>query len=136
GSTIVSGSVGQITPATLVYTANPASRVYGGANPAFSGTVTGFIAGENQASATTGALAFISPATPASNVGSYAINGSGLSAANYVFVQAASNATALTITQATLTYVANLTSRTYGTVNPAFGGAVTGFVNGDTQGSA
>uniref|UniRef100_UPI0025BC6965 two-partner secretion domain-containing protein n=1 Tax=Aquabacterium sp. TaxID=1872578 RepID=UPI0025BC6965 len=43
-----------INPATLTYTANAASRTYGASNPAFSGTVTGFVNGENQASATTG----------------------------------------------------------------------------------
>jgi MBG domain (YGX type) len=45
---------------------------------------------------------FTSTATSLSNVGSYAINGSGLTAnnGNYVFVQAAGNATALTITPA------------------------------------
>ena len=42
-----------------------------------------------------------SAATAASGVGSYAINGSGLSAANYVFAQGTGNATALTITPAT-----------------------------------
>jgi hypothetical protein len=63
-------------------------------------------------------------------VGSYAIDGSGLSAQNYVFVQAQTNADALTIDPATLTYVADAVSRTYGEDNPAFTGTVTGFVNG------
>jgi alpha-tubulin suppressor-like RCC1 family protein len=127
-----------ITAATLTYTANTASRSYGAANPAFSGTVTGFVGSDNQANATTGTLTFTSAATSGSSVGSYAINGSGLTAnnGNYIFVQAAGNATALTITAATLTYTANTASRTYGTANPAFSGTVTGFVNGDTQASA
>ena len=94
-----------IDPATLTYTANAAERLYGAANPAFTGSVGGFVNGESQASATTGTLAFSSPATPTSNVGLYAINGSGLTAnnGNYVFAQAAANATALTIDPATLT---------------------------------
>ena len=127
-----------ITAATLTYTANTASRTYGASNPAFSGTVTGFVNGDTQASATTGTLTFTSPATSTSNVGSYAINGSGLTAnnGNYTFVQAAGNATALTITAVTLTYTANTASRAYGSANPAFSGSVTGFVNGDTQASA
>src|SRR5262249_50208446 len=93
-----------ITPATLTYVANPASRVYGAANPAFTGTVTGFVNGENQSGATTGTLSFDSPATPASTPGSYPINGSGLTAnfGNYTFVQGAGNATALAINPATL----------------------------------
>jgi filamentous hemagglutinin family protein len=105
-----------IDPATLTYVANAAGRTYGSANPVFSGTLTGFFNGETQATATGGTLAFTSPATPTSKVGSYAINGSGLTAnnGNYNFVQAAGNATALTIDPATLT--AGLTgsvSKTY-----------------------
>jgi filamentous hemagglutinin family protein len=126
------GTALTIDPATLTYTANTASRTYGAANPAFGGTVTGFVNGDTLAADTTGTLVFTSPATAASNVGSYAINGSGLSAQNYVFVQAAGNSTALTINPATLTYIADTASRTYGAANPAFTGTVTGFVNGDT----
>ena len=81
---------------TLTYTANPVSRSYGAANPAFTGTVTGFIGSDTQANSTTGTLTFTSTATSSSNVGSYAINGSGLTAnnGNYSFVQAAGNTTA------------------------------------------
>jgi len=94
-----------VNPATLTYKADAKTRAYGVANPPFTGTVTGFVNGDTQTSATTGTLTFSSSATTASNVGSYAINGSGLTAnnGNYTFVQAASNATALTITQVTLT---------------------------------
>ena len=87
-----------ITPATLTYVANAASRSAGDLSPAFSGTVTGFVNSDTQASSTTGTLSFTSTATPASAAGSYAINGSGLTATDYVFVQAAGNASALTIT--------------------------------------
>ncbi|MFX6915134.1 MBG domain-containing protein, partial [Acinetobacter baumannii] len=73
-------------------------------------------------------------------VGSYAINGSGLSAnsGNYTFsfVQAAGNATALKVNPAavTVTYTATAASRLYGAANPALTGTVgtTGLVNGDT----
>ncbi|MGZ5932368.1 MAG: MBG domain-containing protein, partial [Rhizomicrobium sp.] len=127
-----------ITPATLTYVADSASRTYGGANPTFDGTVTGLVNGDTLASATTGALSFDSPATASSNVGSYAINGSGLTAnnGNYVFAQSAANATALTINPATLTYVANAGSITVGSDIPTLTGTVTGFVNGDTLASA
>jgi hypothetical protein len=88
-----------ITPATLSYVANPASRNVGQPNPAFSGTVIGFVNGQTQSSATTGTLEFTSPATVSSPAGRYAIDGSGLTAnfGNYVFVQASSSLTALTI---------------------------------------
>jgi filamentous hemagglutinin family protein len=94
--------IGQIIPAVLTYTANIATRVYGEANPGFSGTVTGFVNNENLANATTGILSFMSSANNTNNVGNYAIEGSGLTAnyGNYKFVQAASNATALSITPA------------------------------------
>lgn len=127
-----------VTPATLSYVANGASREYGDANPTLTGTVTGFKNSDTLATATTGALTFTSSADVFSNVGSYAVVGSGLSAnnGNYVFVQDPTNATALTINPALLTYVADTASRIYGDANPAFSGTVAGFKNGDTQGSA
>ena len=132
------GNVGVINPATLTYIANPASTTYGAGNPAFSGTVTGFVNGETIASATTGAAAFTSSATATSNVGNYAINGSGLSAnnGNYIFTQADGNSSALTINPSTLIYTANPVSITYGFSNPVFSGSVTGFVNGETLATA
>ena len=72
-------------------------RAFGAPNPVFAGTVTGFVNGDTQASATIGSLSFSSTATATSAAGSYAITGSGLSAGNYVFTQAAGNATALTV---------------------------------------
>jgi filamentous hemagglutinin family protein len=86
-----------VTPATLSYLASAVSRTYGSANPTFGGTVTGFLNTDTLVSATGGTLSFTSTATAASPVGSYTITGSGLSATNYVFVQAAGNASALTI---------------------------------------
>ncbi len=131
--TSINGPIGTINPATLTYTANTASRTYGSSNPALSGSVTGFVGTDSLMSATTGTLSFASPATSSSNAGSYAINGSGLSATNYTFQQAAGNATALTVNPATLTYTANPASKTYGSANPSLSGSVTGFVNGDTE---
>jgi hypothetical protein len=125
-----------VTPATLTYDANPYTRTYGDPNGALAGTVSGFRLTDTQASATTGTLAFNTPATQASGVGSYAINGSGLTASNYVFAQNAGNASAFTITPATLTYVANPQRRMVGSPNGTLGGNVSGFRNGDTVGTA
>jgi hypothetical protein len=99
---------------TLTYTATPVSRVYGTNNPTFTGTVTGFIGTDTMANATTGTLGFVSPAGNGSAVGSYAINGTGLTAigGKYVFAQAPSNATALTIMKATPTVT--VTGGTFG----------------------
>ncbi len=91
---------GTINAATLTYVANPASRLVGDPNPALGGTVSGFVNGETLAGATSGSLAWSTPAGASSGAWSYAITGPGLTAnnGNYVFVQAAANGTALTIT--------------------------------------
>ena len=88
-----------VNPATLTYTAAAASSIYGATPAGLSGTVTGFVNGQTALTATTGTLAFTTAATAASNVDSYAITGSGLTAnnGNYIFAQAASNSTALTV---------------------------------------
>jgi filamentous hemagglutinin family protein len=95
-----SANIGEITAATLAYTANTASRERGDPNPTLSGSVTGFVGGETLATATSGTLAFTSPANQSSIEGQYAVDGGGLAAnnGNYVFVQAPANATALTVT--------------------------------------
>ncbi len=94
----VTNLTGVINPATLTYVADPATRLIGAINPIFTGTVTGFLGSDNIVNATTGTLLFTSPALPASPPGQYPILGSGLTAQNYVFVQAPGNAIALTIT--------------------------------------
>jgi hypothetical protein len=103
-----------VNPATLTYNATAASRAYGAANPTFTGTVTGFVSGDNQISATTGTLSFSSSANATSPIGNYAINGSGLSAANYIFQQASANATALGVTSTPLTITADNVSKVAG----------------------
>jgi filamentous hemagglutinin family protein len=127
-----------IAPATLTVTADPVDRFYGQANPLLSGSISGFVGSDALASATTGTMAFSTPATSSSNVGSYAVIGSGLSAnhGNYLFTQAPANATALTIAPATLTVTADAISRIYGQANPLLSGSITGFVGSDTLASA
>ncbi|MFX9065593.1 MBG domain-containing protein, partial [Acinetobacter baumannii] len=80
----------KVNPAavTVTYTATAASRLYGAANPALTGTVgtTGLVNGDTLAAIATGTAAFATAATTTSNVGSYAVTGSGLSTisnANY-----------------------------------------------------
>ncbi len=127
-----------VDPASLTYTANAVTTAYGTAATGLSGTVTGFVLGQTEASATTGTLQWTTPATASSNVGQYAINGSGLFAdnGNYTFVQATGNATALTIGQAMLTVTADNASMTYGSRTlPSLTDTISGFVNGDTAGS-
>ncbi len=123
-----------ITPATLTYVANTASRAYGDANQVFAGTLAGLVGDDTLDEVVVGTLAFTSTANGLSGIGQYGIGGSGLTSTNYVFSQAAGNATALTITPRAITIAANSQSRLYQDVNPtldfAVGGA--GLVNGDT----
>nr|WP_298725280.1 MBG domain-containing protein [uncultured Steroidobacter sp.] len=123
-----------INPAVLTYVANPFSRLYGDANPVFGGTVTGFVNGDTLESATTGALMFSSSATELTDAGAWSIFGSGLIANhdNYIFEQAFSNLSALTINPAPLTVTIQDATRMYGAANPQFSATVTGFRNGDT----
>jgi hypothetical protein len=101
-----------IIPVTLSVTADNQTRVYGAANPALTATITGFVNGENQASALTGQPDVTTSATLSSGVGSYPINVAvgTLSAVNYSFAFIAGT---LSITKATTT--AGITS----SINPA-----------------
>ncbi|MCA1855615.1 YDG domain-containing protein [Massilia oculi] len=93
----VTANIGRITPAVLTYQANPAvvesTLPFGTLN----GTVSGFRGGDTLASATTGQLAWQAGAANGAAPGSYPILGAGLAAANYEFVQAPGNATALVV---------------------------------------
>ncbi|WP_202185052.1 MULTISPECIES: MBG domain-containing protein, partial [unclassified Blastomonas] len=70
-----------ITRALLTVTADNATREYGLANPTLTGSITGFRNGDT-ASVISG-LIYGTVATAASNVGTYAITGSGATATNY-----------------------------------------------------
>jgi hypothetical protein len=127
-----------INPAVLTYQATASSQNYGSANTTFTGTVTGFVNSESLASATSGTASFVSPTNATDNVGSYAINGGGLTAnnGNYRFADASGNTTALTINPALLTYNATTSSQSYGNANTDFTGTVTGFFNGENVDTA
>jgi hypothetical protein len=102
----------QVTPAPLTVTANPASRTYGAANPAFSGTVTGAVGSDSFSES------FTTSATSSSNVGSYAIvpSASGSQLANYT----------VTVVDGTLTVNAAATATAfYAPVSATYGASVT-----------
>ena len=122
-----------ITIAKLNYVAVAAAKVYGDANPSLNGTITGFVGTDTQASATSGTLNFSTTANNTSNIGTYAINGSGLTAQNYTFDQAATNAAALTVVTRPVTIMADAKSKTYGDNDPVLTYQVTSgnLVNGD-----
>jgi mucin-19 len=127
-----------VTPATLTIVADAATRAYGDAEPAFTGSVSGLRNGDSLAAVLGGALTFTTNATVTSHVGSYGLNGSGLSVVspNYVLTQAAANATALTITPAALVGTVASTTKTYDGVAFTGGAGVSyvGFRNGDLAG--
>ena len=112
--------------APLSVTAGSATRAYGAANPAFTGTLVGVVAGDDITAS------YASSATPASVTGAYAIVPSladpGGRLGNYA-VQI-TNGT-LTIGPSTLTVAAANAARSYGAPNPVFTGAVSGVLNGD-----
>ncbi len=116
-----------INPAPLAITAADATRQYGATNPAFTATMQGFVNAED-ATVLGGTLSITSSADPGSSVGTYAIVPAGLSSTNYAL-----NYTngALTVTQAPLAVSANNYIRQYGTPSPAFGGTMSGLLNGD-----
>jgi hypothetical protein len=123
--TFVAGTL-TVTQAPLTVTVNNASRAYGAANPAFTGTITGLKNGDNIT------VTYSTTATPASPVGTYPITVTLVDPAGALvnYSVTTTNGT-LTITTATLTAVANNASRLYGDPNPPFTGTLTGVQLGD-----
>jgi hypothetical protein len=111
----------------LAVTANNVSKVYGQANPSFSATYSGFVLGQSP-SVLGGTLAFNTPSTTSSGVGSYPIAPSGLTSSNYAITFASGT---LAVAPAPLIVIAANASRIYGAANPALTGAIAGVQNGD-----
>jgi VCBS repeat-containing protein len=124
-----------VTPAPLTVTADAKSKLYGGATPPFTATITGFVNGENLGtSGVTGTAGFTGAATgttPLTGVGGYTITptAGSLAAVNYAFTSFVDGT--LTINPAPLAVKADDKSRVYGDDNPAFTATITGFVNGE-----
>jgi MBG domain (YGX type)/Bacterial Ig-like domain (group 3)/IPT/TIG domain len=114
-----------VTQATLDVTANNATRVYGTANPTFSGSVTGAVNGN------TFTESFSTTATTTSNAGTYAIVPSVTGADLSDYTVDITNGT-LTVTQAgtTTTLSANAS-----TINPGQSVTLTAQVQSDTTGT-
>jgi hypothetical protein len=108
----------------LFYRSFSSSREYGDPEDVYDGEVVGFVLDDTLANVTTGTAVFATTANASSNVGLHAINGSGLAVTNgnyqLTILQETENATALEITPAQLTYVADLATRIYSDVNPTF----------------
>jgi MBG domain-containing protein/Big-like domain-containing protein len=120
-----------VTKATLTVTADNKTRVYGDANPAFTGNVFGIKNGDNITAT------YASTATPSSAVGSYAIVPTLVDPDNKLpnYTVSSTNGT-LTITKATLTVTADDKTREYGDPNPSFSASYSGFKNGENLASS
>jgi hypothetical protein len=121
--------------ASLGVTANSTNKVYGQTNPVFTASYSGFVNGDTAGTALSGNPSLTTIASNGSPVGTYAIVAAqdGLTASNYVFTF--TNGT-LTVGAASLGVTANSTNRVYGQTNPVFTATYSGFVNGDTAGTA
>src|SRR5262249_1212000 len=110
----------------LVVTPDNQSRSYGAANPALTGTITGL---ENNDAIT---AAYSTPATAASDAGSYSIAATLIDPAGKLsnYTVAIGTGT-LTINQAPLVVTPASFTRPYGAPNPNLTGTVSGAVNGD-----
>lgn len=95
------GLTAAITPATLTYDAAPVTLSTGQQAVGLTGSVTGFVPGDSLTGSTSGTATWTTTAGANSAAGSYPIDGSGLVSSNYVFVQAGTNADALTLKAST-----------------------------------
>ncbi len=124
-----------VVPKVLIVAAQSLTTIYGSGQPTLTYTMTGFVNGDSQATATTGspALATTAPSNPP--VGTYAITISqgALAAANYTFQFV--NAS-LTVSKAILTVTANNFTISYHQAIPTLTYTMTGFKYSDTQASA
>lgn len=115
----------EILRAGLQVTVGPLRRLYGDADPLFTFTTSGLVAGDTAATALTGALV----RDPGEDVGAYAITQGTLAARNYTISFAPG---ALTIDPAPLAVLGLDATREYGLADPLFGFTATGFRRGDT----
>ncbi len=129
--TYVSGTL-TVSPAVLLVTPSPRSKVYGAALPSLPYTMTGFVNGELQVHVVTGAPAMSTTALASSPVGEYAITAAigTLAATNYTFTFGTGT---LMVTPATLNVTAQNKNVVYNQPIPALTFATTGYVNGDTS---
>jgi hypothetical protein len=88
-----------VTTAALTITTDPATRVYGDANPSFTASIVGFQNGDTIADLG-GTLDFATAAAPTSGVGPYAVTPTGLTSSNYAISYVDGT---LSVTKATLT---------------------------------
>ncbi|MDB5348917.1 MAG: hypothetical protein JWN86_164 [Planctomycetota bacterium] len=119
------GSI-NVTPASLLITADDKARPYGSANPPLTATYAGFVNGDTAGSLTSPPT-LSTPAVPASQVGTYAILASGAASPNYAISYRTGT---LAVTAAPLTITADDRVKLSGQANPTFTASFGGFVLG------
>src|SRR5262249_7068093 len=115
-----------IDKANASVTPNAASKTYGAVDPSFTGTLTGFLAGDSVTATytrTAGETVAGSPYTISATLSPAA------ALANYTVTY---NTAAFTIDKANASVTPNAASKTYGVADPSFTGTLTGFLAGDS----
>ena len=125
--TLVNGTL-TISKATLIASADGKSKEYGGANPAFTISYSGFKGSDSESDIDT-TPTVNSTATTTTNAGTATITTSGGSDNNYNITLVDGT---LTIGKATITVIADDTSKEYGDANPVFTISYTGFKGSDS----
>ncbi|TAF72223.1 MAG: T9SS C-terminal target domain-containing protein [Bacteroidetes bacterium] len=117
-------SVMVISPVSATITAFNATKVYGEANPVFTGSIAGIVNGDMISGL------YSSVATQTSNVGAYPITATatGVNINNYQFSILHSQ---LSISAANATITAFNATKVYGEANPVFTGSIAGILNSD-----
>ena len=117
-----------VNKAPLTVVVDDKTRSYGSVNPTLTATYSGFRLGQD-AAVLGGALT--TRATRSSDVGTYGISATGLTARNYEITATGGT---LSVTPAALTITADDATRPAGSGNPAFTATGTGFVLGQDLG--
>jgi hypothetical protein len=113
-----------VTRATVTITADNQTKTYGAADPTFTYSVAGLVAGDSLTTQPTCTVA-----GGYANVGSYTITCSGAAVSgNYDIAYAPGT---LTVTKKAITITADNQTKTYGDADPTFTHSVTGLVGGD-----
>src|SRR5262249_16730236 len=115
-----------ITPKAASVTPNAASKVYGSPDPAFTGTLVGFLAADGVTatdSRTAGETVAGSPYTISATLSPVGVLG------NYNITY---NTAAFTITRKPASVTPNVVSKVYGSADPALTGTLSGFLAGDS----
>ncbi len=118
-----------IDPAQLVVTPG-GTRTYGSLATNYDTEISGFVLGQDEGDLA-GGLRYDTPATVASDAGTYALTASGLSSGNYDITYVEGS---LRIGRARLTVQVNDAERTAGQSNPDFTARYAGFVLGQDAG--